>query len=293
MKTQTRQKLFSTLLLAVMLITSLGLPAPVQAGAGLTREEIIARAKVWVDRHIPYNQAGFTDGYRQDCAGYVAYAWGITTPSGEAQNLYTGSLPGVSSPITKDQLMAGDILLNDTAVKMDNRHVVIFHKWANSAKTSYWAYELSPNTAKYRELPYPYLAGYEAEKYIPYRFNHLQSAARPAAPASAAVSVVSPSSMRITWKDASRVESGFRVYSGDTLAATLPADATTYTVDGLKAGQRYCFRVTAFNAVGESDSSEWVCGVGAVRTDLSYAGGNPEMGRNVRAMWDLARALVR
>lgn len=290
--TQIVKRIYYGLLLAVMLFTSLGLPVPVQAGVVRTREQIITRAQVWVDRRIAYNQAGFTDGYRQDCAGYVAYAWGITTPTGEAQNLYTGSLADISSPISKDQLMAGDILLNDTAVEMDNRHVVIFHKWANSAKTSYWAYELSPDFAKYRELPYPYQTGYEAEKYLPYRRNDLLVLSRLAAPANAVVTALSTTSLRVRWTDASNLESGFRVYNGDALSATVPANSTAFMLDGLKAGQHYCLRVTAYNKDGESGSSAWACGWTRL-SEAGYAGGNPEMGKGARAVWNLARMLVR
>ena len=51
-------------------------------GGGITRDEIINRAQDWVNRKIPYSQTQTTDGYRQDCSGYVSMAWKSSTSGG-------------------------------------------------------------------------------------------------------------------------------------------------------------------------------------------------------------------
>jgi len=126
---------------------------------------IISRAKSWVDAHVPYNQgASFANQYgkyRTDCSGFVSMAWGL------GSSYVTWTLPQVSHPITKDQLTAGDILLNNTNT---NAHVVIFSSWANAAKTQYWVYESNPDGAVYHQIPYPYWPS-AGGTYLPYRQN--------------------------------------------------------------------------------------------------------------------------
>src|SRR5450759_2687295 len=72
-----------------------------------TRDDIIARAKVWVEAHVPYDQRGRYQAYREDCSGFVSMAWGLP-----ASGLTTYTLPTVSQPITRDDLQLGDILNN-------------------------------------------------------------------------------------------------------------------------------------------------------------------------------------
>lgn len=122
----------------------------------------ITRAQSWVDEQVPYSQSLWhTNGYgtyRQDCSGYVSLAWGL------GSSLTTFTLPQVSHEITKANLRAGDILLS-------SGHTLLFHKWANDAKSEYWAYEqIKPGrVATYRKVPYPYWDGYGT--YLPYRKN--------------------------------------------------------------------------------------------------------------------------
>jgi hypothetical protein len=40
-----------------------------------TRQWIYWRARTWILDSVPYDQNGRRDGYRQDCSGYVSYAW--------------------------------------------------------------------------------------------------------------------------------------------------------------------------------------------------------------------------
>ncbi len=62
-------------------------PDAVAETAATTRAEIIKRAKNWVAAKVPYSMnAYWSDGYRQDCSGYVSMAWKL--PGNE----WTGSL---------------------------------------------------------------------------------------------------------------------------------------------------------------------------------------------------------
>ena len=128
-------------------------PGPGDAGA-------IARAQSWVDERVPYSQTAYRSNqfgtYRQDCSGYVSLAWGLPT------SFTTYTLPSVAHPISKDQLRAGDIMLKPG-------HTLIFDKWADESRTSYWAYEqMRPGRiATHYVVPYPYWPGQGV--FVPYR----------------------------------------------------------------------------------------------------------------------------
>lgn len=127
------------------------------------RAAVIERAETWTDERVPYSQTAYRDGYRTDCSGFVSMAWGLP------ENLTTWRIPLVAEEISKGDLKPGDILLDCTS---DDRHVVIFEKWANAEHTSYWGLESSGHPdiegAIRRRLPYPYLIN--AEHYRPYRY---------------------------------------------------------------------------------------------------------------------------
>ncbi len=82
----------------------------------------------------------------------------------------------------------------------------------------------------------------------------------PAAPANLTATPTGPSSVRLTWTDASDNENGFEVQvrpeGGRWQAATrLPANTTSADVTGLEAGRRYDFRVRAYNRAGGANSN--------------------------------------
>jgi len=121
---------------------------------------MIARAQVWVEKKVPYNQGAEYDGYREDCSGYVSMAWETAKPG-----YTTFTLPQISKPISKDDLQPGDVLLCTT------EHVVLFGGWSDASKTQYVAYEETKpgeGTVK-RVTPYPYW--YNTGCFKPYRFN--------------------------------------------------------------------------------------------------------------------------
>ncbi len=110
-----------------------------QQPASLMGDEIVARAKLWVDAKAPYSQLSYRDGYRMDCSGFVSYAWQVQTPDGR-----THSPDGVTlanqfgSLLEFERLAPGDILSN---MRYGNEgHVVIFVKWIEKG-VSFEAYE--------------------------------------------------------------------------------------------------------------------------------------------------------
>ncbi|WP_030614195.1 peptidoglycan-binding protein [Streptomyces sclerotialus] len=132
-----------------------------------TRAEIIARARSWIAARVPYSQNGFwSDGYREDCSGFVSMAWGL------GSNQWTGSLSRYAVRITKDGLRPGDILLyHNEANPSAGSHVTIFGGWAEGSRTKYLAYELAPKHARKQVTPYAYWSN--AGKYVPYRYRGL------------------------------------------------------------------------------------------------------------------------
>ncbi len=141
-------------------------PAPT-ALATITRTEIIARAKTWITAKVPYSMTAYwSDGYRQDCSGFVSMAWKLPT------NEWTGSLGGFADRITKEELQPGDILLfHNTADPEKGSHVVIFGGWTDATRTGYTAYEQTPPNARKLDTPYAYWTN--SAKYVPYRYKQV------------------------------------------------------------------------------------------------------------------------
>jgi hypothetical protein len=90
----------------------------------------------------------------------------------------------------------------------------------------------------------------------------------PEAPAALSATAVSRAVVRLQWQDVSNNEQGFRVYrsvdgNAWTRVASLPAGTTTYHTTWLRNQAEYQFKVTSFNAAGESVSSASVASVTA------------------------------
>ncbi|MGW1168520.1 peptidoglycan-binding protein [Streptomyces sp. NPDC001153] len=145
-----------------------------------TRTKIIDRAKIWVTAKVPYSmEAYWTDGYRQDCSGYVSMAWGL--PGNE----WTGSLDQFGVKITKEELEPGDMLLYHNPDNPEKgSHVVIFGGWTDYKHTNYTVYEQTPPHTRSQATPYPYWSN--ADKYVPYRYKGLTSGGKGAETVSAA-----------------------------------------------------------------------------------------------------------
>ncbi|MEC4015185.1 peptidoglycan-binding protein [Streptomyces sp. H27-D2] len=136
-----------------------------------SRAEIISRAQQWVDQRVPYRARGYwSDGYRQDCSGFVSMAWGL------GSNQWTGSLAQFGIPIyRKEDLLPGDMLLfHNPRNPASGSHVTLFGGWADSERTQYIAYEQTwPHTVKH-STPYAYWNN--SGRYVAYRYNHLVGA---------------------------------------------------------------------------------------------------------------------
>jgi hypothetical protein len=111
-------------------------------GGKISRKEIMARGQYWVNKHIPYSmnrQAPDQQGrkYRTDCSGFVSMALHASSPG-----YSTVTLGQIATPIKYSNIKAGDLvgtLAAGTGGKYG--HVVLFHSWANSAKTRYYTLE--------------------------------------------------------------------------------------------------------------------------------------------------------
>ncbi|MFJ7152743.1 peptidoglycan-binding protein [Streptomyces sp. NPDC100445] len=130
-----------------------------------TRTEIVNRARTWVAAQVPYSMDDYwSDGYRQDCSGFVSMAWGL--PGNE----WTGSLDQYGVRITREELQPGDILLYHNPDDPERgSHVVIFGGWTDHTRTYYTVYEQTPPEARRQATPYPYWS--DTDKYVPYRYK--------------------------------------------------------------------------------------------------------------------------
>ncbi|GAA0646786.1 hypothetical protein GCM10009535_25580 [Streptomyces thermocarboxydovorans] len=152
------------------------LAAPAQIRA-ITRAEIIRRARKWVTEKVPYRMnAYWSDGYRQDCSGYVSMAWNLP------RNEWTGSLASYAEKISKSELQPGDMLLfHNAADPLQGSHVVLFGGWSDTERTSYLAYELVPPYARARTTPYAYWT--DSSRYVPYRYKGVTASTAGSVPA--------------------------------------------------------------------------------------------------------------
>ncbi|MCP9987944.1 peptidoglycan-binding protein [Streptomyces sudanensis] len=135
----------------------------VTALPAITRAAIIERAERWVAQKVPYAMDRYwTDGYRQDCSGYVSMAWNLPT------NEWTGSLHRYGTRIAWADLQPGDILLfHNSAAPAQGSHVTIFGGWTDHRRTHYLAYEQTkPHTLR-RATPLAYWTN--SDRYVAYR----------------------------------------------------------------------------------------------------------------------------
>jgi len=135
------------------------------------RPLVINRAAVWMTGWnggpVPYSQStaagDLFKGYRRDCSGFASWALAYAKPGtntvGLASSTYTTHMSSMQN------LKMGDLVIDATGTST-TRHVVIFEKWANSAHSSYWAYEQSGDGGTHhRTRTY----GLGSDQYDPYR----------------------------------------------------------------------------------------------------------------------------
>lgn len=130
---------------AATLLALSTLVAPAHAAAApIYRYEIINRANSWLTANngtrVPYSQSlKWTDGYRQDCSGYASMAARLDK-NPDAPNTQALIKDDLTFSISMSELKRGDLVI-DALGDENGRHVVIFDRWTDSAKTRYFAYE--------------------------------------------------------------------------------------------------------------------------------------------------------
>ncbi|MFC9233691.1 hypothetical protein ACFTZI_32840 [Streptomyces decoyicus] len=144
--------------------------APDTSGLPSERKDIIDRALERVEHRIGYSQSATTNGYRDDCSGFVSAAWGLQPPGLNTYGLMGNDTAHV---ITKDDLQPGDALIAGD-------HTVLFGGWADKEHTKYIALEDNGSQGTVSHvIPYPYYSGDAAHErsigqpYVPYRRNGL------------------------------------------------------------------------------------------------------------------------
>jgi ribosomal protein L24E len=141
-------------------------PAPQPPAAS---GSVVQKAQSWVAAKVPYSQSrAHTNqygSYRADCSGLVSMAWGLSPTGLSAPTTVT--LATLATKITKNDLRAGDILLNKSAGNAG--HAVIFVRWSNAEKTRYVGIEQNGAIGYPVEhvIQYPYWSGNGV--YEPYR----------------------------------------------------------------------------------------------------------------------------
>jgi len=93
---------------------------------------IIDRALEWVDDRVMYSQVHTTDGWRQDCSGFVSMAWRLT---GTKPGLVTWTMNERSHQIDWNQLRPGD------ALNIPHHHVFLFAGWVDGSHEELCAIE--------------------------------------------------------------------------------------------------------------------------------------------------------
>ncbi|WP_395360764.1 peptidoglycan-binding protein [Streptomyces sp. YH02] len=134
-----------------------------------TRAEIINRAKLWVTAQVPYSMEKYwSDGYRQDCSGYISMAWNLRS------NEWTGSLDRFAERVDRTELQPGDILLfHNPANPTRGSHVTIFGGWTDYTHTSYVAYEQTKPRTRKQATPMAYWEN--SNRYVAYRYKGVVS----------------------------------------------------------------------------------------------------------------------
>lgn len=138
------------------------------AAPTVTRAQVLANAKTWnphTPQRVPYSQSKTHGGYRTDCSGYVSMTLRLPKPGPNTVGLASSS--NTKRLANMSQLQPGDIII-DAIGSNTTRHVVIFEKWANSSKSSYWAYEQRGGYGTdHRTRTYGLSAGSEYKPYRP------------------------------------------------------------------------------------------------------------------------------
>ncbi|MHB8418492.1 MAG: GH25 family lysozyme [Myxococcales bacterium] len=112
----------------------------IRAIAPASAKTFLDRAFAWVGR-VWYSQSSYTDGYRQDCSGFVSYVWNIGT-SDTTYSLAGGPWNNdLSTRISWSQLTPGDAINFPGDWQAGTGHVELWGGWLNRQHTEYCAIE--------------------------------------------------------------------------------------------------------------------------------------------------------
>lgn len=108
------------------------------------RVALLDRALVWIRQPIPYSRSNkpsdmYEGKFRQDCSGFVSYAWGIEPGPNGGLNTTGLRSDAVTHPVEVIDLRPGDILV--TVEGANKAHVLIFAGWKDKEKLTFIAYE--------------------------------------------------------------------------------------------------------------------------------------------------------
>lgn len=174
-------KFISAVIAAFLAFALVGAPAaPAAPAEQVSRGEMLQRAASWLTAdnggRVPYSMEKYwTDGYRQDCSGYVSMAakLGDGNPRGgpNTEALATGRY---TTPVKIADLQPGDLFIDPVDQPgSDFRHVVIFERWTKGDRSEYMAYEQRGGVGTdHRPLGY----GLEPNsEYKPFRLRNVTS----------------------------------------------------------------------------------------------------------------------
>jgi hypothetical protein len=129
------------------------------SASSISRDQIMQRAQVWVDEKVPYSQTATTNGYRQDCSGYVSYCWASSTSGG---GHVTSNMQEICTKISKNDLKKGDAILKPS------QHVLLFGGWIDSDAFYEYAEHQSGDVCRKSTGYYSY---FSSNGYFPCRYN--------------------------------------------------------------------------------------------------------------------------
>ena len=126
--------------LGVLAAGTLGTGIASAQNFGIGRQDVLDRARYRVGQRLPYNSdpPGYTEGYRQDCSGFTAFAWAAPQPGYGTSEIETHG----AFRINWDDLQPGDAVNNSNAGSAG--HIKIFSHWLNDADRN--AYEAMEHT---------------------------------------------------------------------------------------------------------------------------------------------------
>ena len=125
----------------------------------ITRDQIMQRAQVWVDEKVPYSQTATTNGYRNDCSGYVSYCWASSTSGG---GHVTSNMQEICTKVSKTDMKKGDAILKPST------HVLLFGGWIDSDAFYEYAEHQTGDVCRKSTGSYNYFA---TNGYFPCRYN--------------------------------------------------------------------------------------------------------------------------